>query len=214
MSHLYLISGLGVDHRVFQYLDLGNRPHTYINWIKPLSHESIAAYAKRLLVQITSPHPVIIGLSFGGMMAIEIAKLIPVQQVIVISSAKTKQEIPWYYRVVGKLQLHYLLPSKFIRHPNALVYWLFGITTASERSLMQAILKDSDPAFFKWAIRQIVSWKNDTVSTPIVHIHGTADRLLPYRYIHKIVAIKNGGHFMVVSKAAEVTALLQQELLN
>ena len=34
----------------------------------------------------TSRNPILIGLSFGGMMCIEIAKLIPVEKVILISS--------------------------------------------------------------------------------------------------------------------------------
>lgn len=212
MSHLYLISGLGVDHRVFRYLDLGNQPHTYIDWIEPLPQESMTDYAKRLSVQITSPDPVLIGLSFGGMMAIEIAKLIPVKKIVLISSAKTGKEIPWYYRLAGKLRLHALLPARLMRHPNYILYWLFGITTLSERRLMQSILKDTSPVFFKWAIRQIISWKNYNISTATIHIHGTADRLLPYKFIHDTIAIKGGGHFMVVSKAEKVNALLQQAL--
>ena len=41
-------------------------------------------------MQITTEKPIILGVSFGGMLAIEIAKAIDCEQVILVSSAKTR----------------------------------------------------------------------------------------------------------------------------
>ena len=51
-EHIYLISGLGADERVFQNLDFGRLRPTFIQWIEPKDNESIQEYALRLSLQI------------------------------------------------------------------------------------------------------------------------------------------------------------------
>jgi hypothetical protein len=79
IKNLYLFSGLGADKRIFQRLDLSGYAVNYIEWILPLEGETIEQYASRLLCQITAPNPTLIGLSFGGIMAIEVAKLMGIK---------------------------------------------------------------------------------------------------------------------------------------
>jgi len=207
---VYLFSGLGADERVFQNLDLTECDVTFIKWVAPFKDESIVDYAARLLTQITTQEPILIGLSFGGMMAIEVAKLIPVKKVILISSAKTKKEIPFYFRWAGALRLNKLLPARLLKSANAFTYWYFGVVDNSERKMLQVILNDTDPMFLKWAIDKIVHWKNVTVSDNAVHIHGTKDRILPLRYVKADHTIPGGGHFMVWNKADEIAALIKK----
>ena len=51
-EHIYLISGLGADERVFQNLDFGRLKPTFIKWIEPIKNETIEEYALRLSLQI------------------------------------------------------------------------------------------------------------------------------------------------------------------
>src|SRR5690606_32143599 len=108
-QEIYIFSGLGADERVFQQLDFSNFRTTFVEWIVPQDPDTIEQYATRLLDQINSTKPVLIGLSFGGLIAVEVAKQIDTQQVIIIASAKTRHEIPFYYRIAGRLGLHKLL---------------------------------------------------------------------------------------------------------
>ena len=85
MREIYLLSGLGADERVFDFLDLSQYKVNYIRWIIPLKNELITDYASRLCTQIHSARPLLIGVSFGGMIAIEIGKLIPTEKIILIS---------------------------------------------------------------------------------------------------------------------------------
>lgn len=94
----YVFSGLGADERVFKNLSFGEAEVEHIHWIPPLTTETLAQYAQRIAQRITTPHPVLVGLSFGGMVAVEIAKILPVEKVILISSAKTRDELPPSYR--------------------------------------------------------------------------------------------------------------------
>jgi len=209
-SNLYIFSGLGTDHRVFQRVDFGEWNPKYIQWITPEKQETIEQYALRLSKQIPEENPTIIGLSFGGMVAIEVSKLLNPKQLILLATAKTKQEIPWYYKAAGKMNLHRLLPLRFLTHSTTLSNWFFGTTDAFDRNLLKQILLETNPVFLKWSIDQIVKWNNETLIENGTHIHGTNDRILPKQFVKADCSIERGGHFMTVNKADEVSLLIQQ----
>jgi pimeloyl-ACP methyl ester carboxylesterase len=210
MKQLFLFSGLGADKRVFDFLDLPDYVLHYVVWPKPIGKESLAEYAKRLLPQITKEKPVLIGVSFGGMIALEIAKLIPVEKVIQISSAKSSKAIPLYFRIMAKLNLQKLMSPRTLKTPNELLFWLFGVTTQEHKALLTAIMKDTDETFFTWAIETISFWENKTVVDHIVQIHGSKDRILNSQTADFI--IEGGGHFMVVTRAEEVSYIVSNVL--
>lgn len=209
-NNLYIFSGLGTDHRVFQRIDFGDWNPVFIQWITPKKQETIEEYALRVSEQILEENPTIIGLSFGGIVAIEVSKLLNPKQLILIATAKTKLEIPWYYRFAGKVKLHKLLPTRLLTRSNTLSNWFFGATDAFDRNLLREILQDTDPVFLKWAIDQIVKWTNETAIENTIHIHGTNDRILPKRFVNADYSIENGGHFMTVNKADEIALLIRK----
>lgn len=210
--NIYILSGLGADERVFQKLDLSGLSVTFVRWIIPHDSESIENYAKRLLDQIPTKRPTLIGLSFGGIMAIEIAKQIETREVILIASAKTKNEIPFYYRWAGHFKLHKLLPTKLLKKSNFISNWLFGANSLADKQILKEILEETDPVFLVWAIDKIVCWTNRTQPQNVKHIHGTADKILPFRFITCDYKISNGGHFMTLNKASELTKVIKQVL--
>lgn len=162
-NDIYIVSGLGADERVFQRLDLSGYKATFIHWIPPQENETIEHYATRLLEQIKTTKPILLGLSFGGIMAVEIAKRIETEKVILIASAKTKSEIPFYFRFIGSLGIHNIIPTRLLKSSNILTHWFFGITSEKDKEVFSQILKDTDPIFLKWAIDKIVSWSNRTL---------------------------------------------------
>lgn len=160
MKKVYILSGLGADERVFRYLDFKDLDVTFVQWIKPLANETITHYTKRISAQIQSKNPILIGLSFGGIIATELAKTITVQQLILISSLKTRTEIPFVYRLAGQLRLHRLIPYSFLKKDHALNRWLFGVIRKNDKDLFKRVLADTDIDFLRWAINIIVTWKN------------------------------------------------------
>ena len=161
-KELYIFSGLGADESVFQRLAFSGFQTTFIKWTVPHDKETIENYATRLTDQITSTKPILIGLSFGGLIAVEVAKQIDAEMVILIASAKTRKEIPFYYRLAGQVGLHKLLPTKLMKSASFITNWFFGTSSTFERQLLKQILLDTDPIFLKWAIDKIVRWKNNT----------------------------------------------------
>lgn len=209
---LYIFSGLGADERVFQRLDFSGFSTTYIKWIVPQDNETIEHYATRLLDQITTIKPTLIGLSFGGLIAIEIAKQIETEKVVLIASVKTKKEIPLYYRLAGQLGLHNLIPTASLKSSTFLTNWFFGTGSKFEKQLLKQILMDTNPVFLKWAIEKVVKWGNQKETNNLFHIHGTTDRILPLKYVKCNTTIKDGGHFMTLNKADEINTILRQQL--
>jgi pimeloyl-ACP methyl ester carboxylesterase len=211
-KELYIFSGLGADERAFQRLDFSGFSTTFINWVIPQDTDTIEHYVTRLLDQITTTKPTLIGLSFGGLIAVEIAKKIDTEKVILIASAKTKNEIPFYYRFAGQLRLHKLLPTGLLKSSNFITNWFFGTTSTFDKQLLKQILIDTDPTFLKWAIDKVARWTNQTQPKNIFHIHGTSDRILPFKFVNCNSPIKNGGHLMTINKADELNNILRQQL--
>lgn len=214
MSKIYLFSGLGVDQRVFDTINFDGLNAEFIDWINPLEKETITEYAARISRKISEKDVILIGLSFGGIIAIEVAKIIPVKKVILIASAKTKVELPVLCRIAGKLYLNKLIPSAVFKWNNFFTYWLFGIQTKEEKILLKNILKDTDSRFLRWAINEIVHWKSMEFPANCIHIHGTKDRVLPARNCKVDYLIENGGHFMTVKKATEIEQIIKTACLK
>lgn len=213
-NHIYIFSGLGADKRVFQKLDFTGLTVTFIQWIIPQENETIEGYATRLLSQIKTTKPILIGLSFGGIMAVEVAKQISTEKIILIASAKTKTEIPFYYRLAGKFKIHKFLPTSLLKKSNILTNWFFGASSAFDKNLLKIILQETETTFLVWAIDKIVSWTNKTELKNLTHIHGTADKILPIRFINCNYKVNNGEHFMTVNKATELTKLIRELIQN
>jgi pimeloyl-ACP methyl ester carboxylesterase len=210
---IYLISGLGADERIFEFLDLGDCEPIHINWIEPRQNETIKDYALRLRVQIETEKPLILGVSFGGMIATEIAKQIDYEQVILISSAKTKNEIPILYRLFGQISLHRFIPIKLFKQANFVTYWFFGMKTKAEKKLLKSILTDTNSSFLKWAINSILKWDNEYQITRLIQIHGSEDKILPKQNIIKVdYEIDKGGHLMIYNRANEINQILKRIL--
>lgn len=212
MKTVYFFSGLGADERVFQYLDLSFCNPIFIKWNLPLQNESIENYAARLLVQIQEKNPILVGVSFGGIMAIEVSKLIQTEKVIIISSVKTKFEIPYYFKFFGKLNAHKFIPTSSLQKYKKLNNFMFGIDTFKEQQLLNEIIQDTNSDFLKWAIDKIVHWQNKIIPNNITHIQGTIDRIFPLKYISADFIIQNGGHFMIVSQSDMLRNILNDLL--
>lgn len=209
MSKIYVFSGLGVDERVFDTIDFGNLEVEFVPWIKPFKNENIENYAQRIQENIKTENPILLGLSFGGMISVEISKIRKTQKIILLASAKTRNELPLIYRIFGKLKLNKIVPNSILKSHNFITNWFFGAHSVTEKKLLRNIIEDTDPDFLKWAINEIVNWKNEISPENTISIHGDLDKIIPIKNVKVDHIIKNGGHFMTVSHAKEIEKLIQ-----
>jgi pimeloyl-ACP methyl ester carboxylesterase len=215
MQTIYCISGLGADEGAFQYLDLSFVKPVFLGWIKPLKNETLHAYAMRMKEKyIHEEKPLIFGLSLGGMIAVEIAKSIPSSKTIIISSAKTKNEIPFYLKTFRYIPLYKTLPDWSIRQHSVMREFFLGVKKEEAKNYVKKVAQNADADFYRWAVEAILNWKNETVPSNVVHIHGSNDKLLPYKFISADITVNNGGHLMIIENADKVSKLIKNIILN
>lgn len=209
----YFISGMAADSRVFRHIRLpeGYEP-VYLEWIEPRSNESLSDYALRLAEAIDSSAPfALIGLSFGGMLATEIAKQYKPAITILISSIPVSSHLPGYFKVMAKLRLHRFVPISLLK-TSATAKRLFTAETNEDKKLLVQIIRESNPAMIRWSMNAILNWKNDWMPDPVCHIHGTRDEVLPIRYTTPTHTIPKAGHMLVMSDADAVNSILNGAL--
>lgn len=206
-----MISGLGADKRIFKYLDFGSHSMRHIEWIDPNQGESLPNYAHRLSAQIDQTKPfALAGLSFGGMLAQEIARELSVKRLFVISSIRSADELPWYLKVAGGMELHHKLPLVKLRELSGSPYSLFGVKEEKHRELLNEIMEDMDVSFVRWAFDAILNWKPQAYPEAI-RIHGTKDKILPLEG-EETDLLLDGGHLLTATHCEEVSEFMRERL--
>ncbi|WP_118973848.1 alpha/beta hydrolase [Taibaiella koreensis] len=205
---IYFFSGLGADSSPFVNLHLPGYNKVYISWIPPLANESLEHYAGRISNQITVTDPYIIGLSFGGIVAVEVSKQIAVKKMVLISSVRTRDELNPFNRFFMRLGMYRIIPGFMIKHANFLTYRYFGAHTERDKKALTHLLGGTDIPLFRWGLKSIAHWDNREMPGHTIQIHGTADKVIASRLVHPDYSIKGGGHLMVFSKADTISSII------
>ncbi|MDB5150576.1 MAG: Pimeloyl-ACP methyl ester carboxylesterase, partial [Mucilaginibacter sp.] len=181
-----------------------------VDWIEPDLNDTLVTYAQRLVYQYDiKPNSVLIGNSLGGVIAVEMAKFIPVEKVILISSIKTSDESPRYFKLFRALPVYKLIPGKVFNSMGAMVKPLFGHMSQEDAWLFGDMLKKSSPVFMKWAMYAILDWKNEIIPPNLYHITGDKDLVFDYKRIKSATIVNGGTHIMIFDKAKEINKLLK-----
>ena len=209
MKTIYCISGLGADEKAFAKIRVPGYELKHLLWLTPIKNEPIAAYAKRMAEQITESNPVLMGLSFGGIMCIEIAKLVPVDKVILISSIPSHKQMPLWMKAAGKLKLNRIVPlNAHMKLMQPMHDFFIGAKGEKEKEIVRRYRQNVQQDYLEWAINAILNWKNDWKPANLYHIHGDADRIFPIKKVKPDCIVKGGTHFMIFSKATDVSSYL------
>ncbi len=213
---IFFFTGLGADERAFVYLKINPRfKKIHVAWLPPEKNESLTRYGRRLASHYAiTKEDVLVGLSFGGMVATEISRQINSTLTVLISSAATRQELPRLYRIAGKTGFYHFIPGRMLNKPGRVKYYLFGLRKPEQRQLFDEIITGADVHFVRWAIRRVVTWNNKVRPENLVKIHGTADRILPLHKPSTDFIIPGGSHFLTWEKAEEVSGILNKLLEN
>jgi hypothetical protein len=89
---------------------------------------------------------------------------------------------------------------------------LFDVSSIEEKELLDKIITETNPDFLKWAMDKIVNWKNEFIPDNLIHIHGTNDKILPYRFVKSDYNIQSAGHFMIVKQAKEISVIIGNKI--
>ncbi len=214
MLTVYCIPGLGINEEIFRNLELENCAICHIKWITPLKNETLTGYALRLAEQIDTSQPfALIGMSFGGMCAVEIAKKLKPLKTILISSNKTCNEIPLNIRIWVQFPFYKNFNDSFYKGAALSIKNLFGVKSKEQSERFERMLNSAPENYFAGAIHCLITWENKEIPSNLVHIHGTADLVLPYQKIASCdYTIKEGTHFMIANRSEEINKIINAEL--
>jgi pimeloyl-ACP methyl ester carboxylesterase len=209
---IYCISGLGTDEKVFDNLKLNRHSLKHIPWLQPRKKEKIQDYARRMASHIAHDSPILLGVSFGGMIGIEIAKQIQLQKLIIVSSIKSSSELPGWMKLAGKMQLNKFLPTRSYKFTEKIDNKRLGVSTEEELTMVNAYRKNADPVYMEWAINQVLNWENQWQPDNIMHIHGDKDKIFPIKKINSTHIIREGTHMMIYNRAKEIGGYIDAAL--
>ncbi|HEX3133547.1 MAG TPA: alpha/beta hydrolase [Planctomycetota bacterium] len=211
---LVLFPGMGADERMYGDLATQVGPIHVPAWLPPMG--DLPHYAQNYVDRgLVRPGDWLGGSSFGGMLAQEIAALIPVRGLLLIGTCRCAREISLPLRHLAPLFRYLPLPrrSPAPTRQTQMVSWLlarkFGVTKPDHRHLLNAIVADADPRFIRWAGQIAGTWAGAVpTTTPTFQIHGRQDRLMPANSTQAETILPDAGHFIAVTHAQAVAAWL------
>ncbi len=202
MIPVYCMPGMAANPKIFEYLDFPE-PYQlfYLKWFSPKRKESLGAYALRMCSYIKHDNPILIGVSFGGVLVQEMASHIAVRKVVIVSSIKSNLELPLPMKMAQKTNAHKLLPTQWIKNIDTLTLFAFGKGIKTRLLLYQKYLSECDPDYLNWAIDCLVHWNQDQVSQDVLHIHGVKDTVFPIKNLLPHYIPIPGGHAAIITQA-------------
>ena len=199
---VYLMPGLAASTAIFERIVFPEDAFEIhlLEWEIPLDKESLADYAKRIALKIKQPNPVLIGVSFGGILVQEMAKYLDARKVIIISSVRCNAEFPRRLKIAKTTKAYKLIPMSLILNIESLAKFSFGEKVNQRLKLYERFLSVRDIGYLNWAVEQVVLWDRTVVDENVIHIHGDMDDVFPIKNIKNCTVVKGGTHVMILNK--------------
>ncbi|HEX8562650.1 MAG TPA: alpha/beta hydrolase [Flavobacterium sp.] len=199
---VYFMPGLAASPSIFERIALPAETFEMIllEWRVPEDNESLHHYAGRIAKNITHKDPVLIGVSFGGILVQEIAKIIAARKVIIISSAKCNAEFPLRMKIAKRTRLYRLIPTTWLGKIENVGKLPLGGKVKERIHLYEKYLAMRDKKYLDWAIKNVIMWDRKAPDDSVIHIHGDDDAIFPPRYIRNFIPVKGGSHIMILNK--------------
>ncbi|MDM9630576.1 alpha/beta fold hydrolase [Robiginitalea aurantiaca] len=194
--------GLAASPKIFEYIKLPTSQFEvhYLDWFPPSPQMDLTDYARMMAEKVTHEDPVLVGVSFGGMLIQEMAQFLNPRKLIVISSIKCRKEMPRRLLLARYTSLHKLLPTGVITNLETLTRFAFGDAVRKRLKLYERYLGIRDKEYLNWALDAIVNWEREEPEAGLVHIHGDQDAVFPFAYLGPCLCVKGGTHTMIIHR--------------
>jgi len=209
---LVLLSGLAADGRIFTPQKVAFPHLNCPPWLIPKRSEIMDDYAGRLAETLDAGPCIIGGASFGGIVALHLARHVDAKAVILIGSVKSPSQLPLYARCARPFR--FLIPFIPIRLLQTLIRPLTIRAVQRHAPFAHGLacqFRDSDPTVFKWSLSRILDWRSaPIVPCPVYHLHGDRDWTLPLRFTDPDTIVECGGHVLSLTHPGEVNSYIRQ----
>ncbi len=213
---VYFVPGLAAGKEIFRNINLPEDRYevTILEWLIPNKNETIKAYAKRMAARVTHENPVLVGVSFGGVMVQEMEAFLNPGKVIIISSVKCNKELPSRLIFAKKTKAYKLVPTSLVSTVDDFTKLAIGPRSKKRLRLYNEYLSVRDKEYLDWAIEKMVNWDREDPKAHIIQIHGDQDPVFPIKNIPAPICIEGGTHAMIINKGSKISKLLQNILEN
>lgn len=181
-------------------------------WIEPKPRETLNSYAKRFAALVDPGCNCYVGgVSFGGLVALEMATHLNAQGCFLISSVRSNEEFPWWVQAFRPLAM---LGSERL---GRLAGWVSGSSAPTLPSrTIQRLNRLASPrsAFIRWASWAALEWTPSSVTRDVrvFQIHGSADRGLPVQNTRPDVVVPGGGHLLPMTHPDFVNDFIRRRI--
>lgn len=202
LIHIYFMPGLAASSLIFEFIELPKDKFKIhlLDWMMPIEKESLESYSLRMTLKIEHKNPVLVGVSFGGVLVQEMSKHIQVKKLIIISSVKSFNELPKKMYLARRFKAYKLLPTGLISNFSKVSKYTFGDQIDKRVRLYERYLSMNNRKYLDWAIKNMLCWNQNDVISGIIHIHGDNDPVFPISTISDCIIIKGGTHIMIINK--------------
>ena len=214
-KHIYLLPGTAANSKIFDRIELPKECFElhFLEWVLPTDkNESLEAYAGRMCQKIQHAKPILLGVSFGGILVQEMSKQIECEKIVLVSSIKNKGELSFFLNCIRVTKIYQLFPSRFLFQIEKILSRLFGPKADKKIMVYRTYLSYRNPTYLKWAIHNALCWSQRESLSNTLHIHGNKDPIFPLHCIKNCEVVKNGSHIMILTKAKEICKILVQNL--
>ncbi|MCF6222704.1 MAG: alpha/beta hydrolase [Flavobacteriaceae bacterium] len=212
-THIYFMPGLAASAKIFEYIKLPEEKFEFhfLSWVIPESiDESLENYVKRIAENIEHKNPVLVGVSFGGIIVQELSQIIPTKQVVIISSIKNLNELPKRLKLLKITKAYKLFPSKKLSEIEDFSKFGFINSIKNKSDLYNKYLDIRNKKYLDWAIYNVLHWQPKNNNENIFHIHGSEDAIFPIKYIKNSIIVEGGTHAMIIVKAKKINNILEK----
>ncbi len=208
-----MFSGMGADARLFS-LQAMQFPNLMVPaWLPPETRETLSDYGKRMAESLSVSKPCFVGgASFGGMVALEVARHLPTKGCFLISTIRSRRELPWRYR--------WLTPfARLIPGVCTEVSQLFakGVLASTERIVRPNVLSplrviaEEAGGFHRWAGVAALRWNPPREAPyPVFQIHGDRDPVFNSGRSLAETIVPGGGHLLPLTHPQIVNQFLKE----
>ena len=199
---VYLMPGLAASSSIFERIVLPTESFEVIllDWVQPKKDETLVSYAQRMAQKVVHENAVLIGVSFGGILVQEMAAFLTLKKLIIISSVKTRDEMPRRIKFAKTTNAYKLLPTSLLNNVEKLIKYSFGNVINQKLKLYEKFLHLRNKEYLDWAIEQVVCWDRSVPDPKVIHIHGDLDEVFPAKNINSFIPIKGGTHIMILNR--------------
>jgi pimeloyl-ACP methyl ester carboxylesterase len=211
-----LFSGLGADERLFEPQRCLPVRLELPRWPEAQPGDTVEQYSQRLARNITpGPDLYVGGVSFGAIVALEVARHVPVRGVFLIGGCRSARQVVPLFRFACRAASYLPLPMvRLVQRIAAPPLKLFEKLNREQTRLYARMFREASATQVRWAAGALTRWESRVdPPAPVYAIHGQWDEVIPLRNVlPPDRVVRHGRHLISLTRPAEVNAFLMEKM--